>query len=179
MDVPTPPCARVAGRLHIVDIMEAIIFCGIQASGKSTFYRERFFDTHVRISMDLLRTRRRERLLLTACLEGGQRFVIDNTNATAAERARYITPALAARFDVIGYFFATDPHDAYERNRRRPGRAAIPAAGLFGTQKRLQLPTLDEGFHRVDSVELAEGGGYRVTRWLQSDAPRHVHCDVG
>src|SRR3982751_6616083 len=126
--------------------MEAVIFCGIQASGKSTFYREHFFDTHVRISMDLLRTRRRERLLLDACIEGGQRFVVDNTNPTAAERARYITPALAARFDVVGYVFDADPRAAFERNRRRPGRAAIPAAGLFGTQKRLQLPTIDEGF---------------------------------
>jgi predicted kinase len=29
--------------------MEAVLFIGIQASGKTTFYRERFFDTHVRI----------------------------------------------------------------------------------------------------------------------------------
>ena len=64
--------------------MEAVIFCGIQASGKTTFYRDRFFDTHVRISMDLLRTRRREQLLLGACIEGKQQFVVDNTNATVA-----------------------------------------------------------------------------------------------
>ncbi|MEL6944740.1 MAG: ATP-binding protein, partial [Bacteroidota bacterium] len=36
--------------------MQAILFIGIQASGKSTFYKERFFNTHVRISMDLLNT---------------------------------------------------------------------------------------------------------------------------
>jgi predicted kinase len=30
--------------------MEAVILVGIQASGKSTFYAQRFFDTHVRIS---------------------------------------------------------------------------------------------------------------------------------
>ena len=57
--------------------MEAVILIGIQGSGKSTFYRERFFDTHVRISLDLLRTRHREALLLRACLEGKQRFVVD------------------------------------------------------------------------------------------------------
>src|SRR4051812_24294538 len=125
--------------------MEAIVFCGIQASGKTTFYRERFFETHVRISMDMLRTRRRERLLLEACLAGKQPLVVDNTNPTAAERARYIVPALAAGFRVIGYFFAADPRAAFERNRRRPGRAAVPAAGVFGTQKRLQPPALEEG----------------------------------
>lgn len=34
--------------------MEGILFIGIQASGKSTFYKERFFNSHLRISLDLL-----------------------------------------------------------------------------------------------------------------------------
>jgi predicted kinase len=59
--------------------MEAVIFIGIQGSGKSSFFRERFFDSHVRINLDMLRTRRREELLVSACLQGGQPFVIDNT----------------------------------------------------------------------------------------------------
>ena len=33
--------------------MEAIIFTGLQGSGKSSVYRERFFTTHMRISLDL------------------------------------------------------------------------------------------------------------------------------
>jgi predicted kinase len=152
--------------------MEAVVFCGIQASGKTTFYRERFLDTHVRISLDLLRTRRRERLLLTACIEGMQPFVIDNTNATVEERARYVVPALAAGFRVVGYFFDADPRAAYERNRLRPGRAAVPAAGLFGTQKRLRPPSLAEGFTRVERVELVEPDGFRVTPWLPEETAR-------
>jgi hypothetical protein len=35
--------------------MEEIIFVGIQASGKSTFYKEKFFNSHLRISNDLFR----------------------------------------------------------------------------------------------------------------------------
>jgi tRNA(His) 5'-end guanylyltransferase len=34
--------------------MEAVILAGIQAAGKSTFCRERFFDSHVRINLDKL-----------------------------------------------------------------------------------------------------------------------------
>ena len=34
--------------------MEAVIFIGIQGTGKSSFYREQFFHTHVRINSDLL-----------------------------------------------------------------------------------------------------------------------------
>src|ERR1700732_3621890 len=68
--------------------MEAIIFIGIQGAGKSTFYRERFFDTHVRINLDMLRTRKREEQLLAACLDAGQSFVVDNTNPQASDPAR-------------------------------------------------------------------------------------------
>lgn len=146
--------------------MEAIIFCGIQASGKTSFYRQRFFDTHVRISMDLVRTRRREQLLLEACIAGKQPFVVDNTNVMVNERARYIAPARAACFRIIGYFFPSDPKTAFERNRARAGSAAVPAAGLFGTQKRLQQPALEEGFERIYRVELLAPDSFQVTQWL-------------
>jgi hypothetical protein len=43
---------------------QAVIFIGVQASGKSTFYMDRFFRTHMRINLDMLHTRNRERLLL-------------------------------------------------------------------------------------------------------------------
>ena len=61
--------------------MQAIILMGIQASGKTTFYVQRFLHSHVRISQDLLRTRHREKLFLQACLDTLQPFVVDKTNA--------------------------------------------------------------------------------------------------
>src|ERR671926_345106 len=100
--------------------MEAVIFIGVQASGKSSFYKERFFRTHVRISLDMLRTRHRERLLLGACLAAQQPFVVDNTNPTPAARARYVVPARAAGFHVVGYYFQTALAGAIRRNAARP-----------------------------------------------------------
>jgi predicted kinase len=41
--------------------VEAVLFMGIRASGKSTFYQERFSCTHVRINLDMLKTRINER----------------------------------------------------------------------------------------------------------------------
>jgi hypothetical protein len=52
----------------------------------------------VRISLDLLRTRERESALVETCLRIQQRFIVNSTNATAAERARYILPSRAAGF---------------------------------------------------------------------------------
>lgn len=44
--------------------MEGIIFIGIQASGKSSFYKEKFFNSHLRVSLDLLNTRNKENQIL-------------------------------------------------------------------------------------------------------------------
>src|SRR3954465_716670 len=100
--------------------MEAIVFCGVQGSGKSTFYRERFFHTHVRINLDLLKTRNREDILLYACLAAQQAIVVDNTNATAKARGRYLRLAHAAGFRCVLYFFDTSLDDALKRNAGRP-----------------------------------------------------------
>ncbi len=78
--------------------MEAVIFCGIQASGKTTFYLERFFRTHIRLNLDMLKTRHRERVMLDACLETGQRFVVDNTTPTAQDRGSTSRPRWALAF---------------------------------------------------------------------------------
>ena len=48
--------------------MEAVIFIGIQGAGKSTFFQQRFFDTHVRINLDMLKTRYREQVFLQGIL---------------------------------------------------------------------------------------------------------------
>lgn len=140
--------------------MQAILFIGIQGSGKSSFYRERFFDTHVRISLDLLRTRHREARLLQLCLDTQMPFVVDKTNVTVAERARYIAAARAARFRVVGYFFEPDPQACFARNRQRP--RPVPPAGLFGTLKRLQRPALQEGLDELHHVAVRPGGGFEV-----------------
>lgn len=137
--------------------MEAVIFCGIQATGKSSFYRERFFRSHVRINLDMLRTRHRESLLLRACLEGKQPFVIDNTNVSSEDRARYITPAREAGFRVVGFYFASQLADALSRNEARTESERIARVGILGTHKRLQVPRRDEGYEELHYVRLTEG----------------------
>lgn len=143
--------------------MEAVIFCGIQAAGKTTFYLQRFFTTHVRLSLDMLRTRARERILVDACLTARQPFVVDNTNVRRDERAVYLAAARARGFRVLCYYFVTDPRAAFARNKQRSGKAVIPAPGLFGTHKRLEPPTLDEGFDALFRVEIADAGAFTVT----------------
>jgi predicted kinase len=138
--------------------MEAIILCGVQGSGKTTFYRDRFLDTHVRVSMDLLRTRAREAAFLNLCLQTQQRFVVDNTNPTAADRRRYVEPARAARFKVIGYLVEVEAAEALARNEERAGKRRVPASGVIGTARRLIRPTPEEGFDELWHATAAPGG---------------------
>ena len=143
--------------------MEAVILVGVQGSGKTSFYLDRFFDTHVRISLDMLRTRNREKTLLTACLESKQPFVIDNTNPLATDRARYIGPARAAGFHVVAYFFETTLRDAIRRNNQRVEKRKVPVAGVAGTFRKLQSPTLAEGFDALYTVTISADDKFVVT----------------
>ncbi len=143
--------------------------CGIQASGKSTFCRDRLFETHVRISLDLLRTRHREHALLETCLETRMRFVVDNTNSTREDRGRYVAPALAHGYRVVAYWFDVRPDVALERNERRPGRASVPVAGLLGTYSRLEIPRISEGFSAVYRVSEEAACGWRVDQLEPSE----------
>ena len=133
--------------------MEAIIFVGIQGAGKSTFYRDRFLDTHIRINLDMLKTRHREKIILQACLEAKQRFVVDNTNPTVGDRSRYIIPAKAKNFQVVAYYFQSKLEDCKQRNSKRPLKKVIPLAGLLATHKKLVSPSFTEGFDAIYSVK--------------------------
>jgi len=143
--------------------MEAVIFVGVQGSGKTPFYRERFFGSHVRISLDMLRTRQREQLLLAACVQGRQAFVIDNTNPLPSDRARYIAPARAAGFRVVVYFFETSLRDAIRRNNQRGGKKKVPVPGVAATFRKLQVPTQEENIDAVYVVKISHENRFVVT----------------
>jgi predicted kinase len=137
--------------------MEEIIFIGIQASGKSTFYKEKFFNSHLRISNDLLKTKNREKLLLEYCNETQLSFVIDNTNITRRIRKKYILISQDMKIPVIGYYFRTNLERSLQWNSRRTGKECIPNVGILGTHKQLEIPSIDEGFTRLFYVDIIDG----------------------
>ena len=144
--------------------MEAVIFIGIQGSGKSSFFRERFFDSHVRINLDMLRTRRREELLVAACLQGGQPFVVDNTNPLPSDRERYLVPARTGGFRAVAYFFDASLREAMQRNNLRTGKRKVPGPAVVAAFKKLVPPSADEGFDEIYIVKLTAEHGFVVAR---------------
>jgi predicted kinase len=135
--------------------MEAVVLCGLQGSGKSTLYRDRFQHTHVHVSLDVVGSRAREAELLRACLDEGRSFAVDNTNPTPTDRRRYVEPARAAGFKLIGYLVEADAGEAF-------ARAGIPPARVAATARALQPPTPEEGFDELWHATAAAGGGWRI-----------------
>lgn len=144
--------------------MEAVVLVGVPGSGKSSFFKERFFNSHVRVSVDLLKTRHREQRLIEMCLATEQRFVIDNTNPTRLERSAYIAAAKAKRFTITGYYFRSRVEECLRRNSARPDDQRVPDVAILSSAKKLELPTVDEGFDQLFYVRLTESG-FVVEEW--------------
>ncbi len=145
--------------------MELIIFTGVQASGKSTFFQEYFSDSHVRINLDMLRTRHREKLIYNACLCAKQKVVVDNTNPRAEDRFRYIPTAKAAGFRIIGYYFQSKKDACSKRNEgRKPGRV-VAMQGLLSTYSKLEIPKIAEGFDELHYVKIDRNNNFVIEEW--------------
>ena len=142
--------------------IQLIIFIGAQASGKSSFYLLNLSHSHLRINLDMLKTRHRENIIFAAALASKTQMVIDNTNPTAEDRARYIQRAKDAGFTVMAYFFETDLNSTLQRNSLRTGKAHIPEIGVRATYKKLQPPSLAEGFDQILKLKIIGKGEFSI-----------------
>ena len=131
---------------------EAVIFIGLQAAGKTTFYRERLRETHVHISRDVLKTKQRQADAIDVCLTAGKSFVLDNTNPAVIDRTPVIALAKAAGFRVVGIYFRSAIDECAARNVGRPN--AVPPVALRDAARRLALPTMEEGFDELRYVRI-------------------------
>lgn len=147
-----------------INVMEIVMLIGIPATGKSSFYQNRFAASHLRINRDMLKTATRTSSLFEWCLERKQSCVIDNTNTTRAVRRGWISPAREKGVPVIGYFFESKLEGALMRNSQREGAARIRDAGVRYHHDQLELPSLDEGFSSLFFVKLLEDG-FNVETW--------------
>ena len=146
--------------------MQLIIFTGVQASGKSSFYLLNLYHSHLRINLDMLKTRHRENIIFEACLTSKTKMVIDNTNPTREDRARYIGRAKDAGFEVISYYFETDLNSTLRRNSHREGKANIPEVGVRATFKKLEVPSLDEGYDEMFRVKIVGNREFSINLFI-------------
>ncbi len=152
----------------LVPRVECVILVGLQGSGKTTFYRERFATTHRHISKDLFpharRRDERQAALIRAALAEGASFVVDNTNVKADDRAAIIALAREGGAHLVGYYFDVPVGSCLRRNRQREGRQRVPDVAIFAKAAKLERPVVAEGFDELYAVRVAEDGQFEVTR---------------
>ncbi|MCH2207891.1 MAG: hypothetical protein MK132_18715 [Lentisphaerales bacterium] len=144
--------------------MEALIFMGLQASGKSSFYKENFFNSHIRLSMDLLNTRNREKRFLELSIQTQAKIVVDNTNPSLSDRQRYIPLLKEAGYQIHGYYFASFLERCLKRNEQRSGKECIPKGGVLATYNNLTLPKYKEGFDKLFYVSIKDEK-FSIAEW--------------
>jgi predicted kinase len=143
---------------------ELAILIGLPGSGKTSFVRARL-GGHVHVSNDLMKAARgaaRTTALAAEALAAGRSVAVDNVNARAADRAPLIAAARAHGARVAGYLLDTEAKECLRRNRAREGPARVPDVAIFVSRKRLQPPTMAEGFDALYRVR-AEAGEFVVT----------------
>lgn len=141
--------------------MEVAILVGLQGAGKTTFFHQRLAATHVHVSKDNFRNNhrpgRRQRHLIEEALREGRSVAVDNTNATAVDRAELIELAKQFKASVDCYYFPPDVDGSLQRNSVRTGKARVPDGVIHMTARRLEPPSLREGFNRFFEVHLVNG----------------------
>jgi predicted kinase len=138
--------------------VELVVFVGLQASGKSTFFRERFAECHQHVSKDLFpnnrNKNRRQEHLPRAALSAGRCVVVDNTNPTLEDRRALIGLGGEYGARIVGYFFDAGVRERIRRNEIREGKARVPDVAIYATAKKLVAPSIEEGFDAVLRVRL-------------------------
>ena len=133
--------------------VELVVLVGLQGSGESTFFRERFAGTHEHVSKDLFphsrNKNRRQKALIRASLSAGRPVVVDNTNPTPEDRKPLVELGREYGSKIVCCFFEASTLECLRRNARRPGKARVPDVAIYATAKRLVRPSRAEGFDEL------------------------------
>ena len=145
---------------------ECVILIGLPASGKTTFYHQRFAATHRHISKDhwpaAANKDARQAALISTALSADVPVVVDNTNPSIADRAAIITLARSHGAHIVGYCFTATTREAVGRNRGREGKQRVPEVAIFTKAKQMVVPTREEGFDGLNAVSIREDGTFEV-----------------
>jgi len=145
---------------------------GIPGSGKSTYSRNVLkvkYPNAIYVASDEVRNNNpgmKEDLiwpeiyrLTNKALKEGFDCILDCTNVTPEVRAKQIEKIKSlgdVSFDMIAYFFPTDPQKCYDRvviRNQNPNERWLPVDIIPGYGKQIIPPTLEEGFKEIVIVD--------------------------
>ncbi|KAI9598403.1 polynucleotide kinase 3 phosphatase-domain-containing protein [Syncephalis fuscata] len=162
-EFPTLDATSIVSQLS--NDLEVVVFAGMPASGKTSFYRKWFAPAnYVHINQDNLRTKQRCSATAKEALSNGKSVVIDNTNPAMETRRDYIQLARDHGAKVRCFYFNTDPSLARHNNVFRAFTAPLASTDairnsllpdvVFHTYRgQFVEPKIEEGFDEVKTIE--------------------------
>ncbi len=146
--------------------VDLVVLCGLQGSGKSTFFGARFAASHAHVSQDRFPSARdpaaRRRALVEEAARAGLSAVVDDTNVTRERRTALVALARELGMRPVLYWFPPDVTGSLARNAGRSGRGRVPNVAIFAARKRLVPPDAAEGFAAAFEVTPTPEGGFLV-----------------
>ncbi len=161
-----------------IGVMELIIFIGLQASGKSAFYRAQFADTYVHICKDLLKSSKnknknqKQAELIEGAFEEQRSVVVDNTNVTVQDRLPLIELGRRYNAAITGYYFQPDVLSSRTRNLEREWKAQVSEKAIFITAYKLEPPTYAEGYETLYYVYMGKDSTIENPAWEIEKIPK-------
>lgn len=144
------------------------LLMGIQASGKTTFCRRVLGEEVAVVSLDVQRTRAKERAAFEAALSEGRAVAVDDTNATREQRAGWLAAAKAAGYRTAGIYFRSAVGECLKRNEAREGRAKVKRLAVLGIAAKMELPSAEEGFDRRFHARVSGAGLFEIEPWKEA-----------
>ena len=145
--------------LHAKSHQELVLFCGMPASGKSSYARKHFIPHgYTHINQDTLKSRDKCLKQTALALAAHRSVVVDNTNPAPDTRALYLQLAQQHHCPVRCFIFTAPLKLAQHLNlyRERASGGAykrIPPIAYSTYAKKFVKPVVGEGFEEVMEVE--------------------------
>jgi predicted kinase len=147
--------------------LELIVLMGLQAAGKTSFYRHFFEKTHEIVSKDLMKNRKAKSILqeklIRQILASNKSVVVDNTNMTFKNREELISLAKHFGAKTILYYFPLTVAESLIRNKGI-NRNEVPPVAIYSAAKNLDPPGPSEGFDEVYLVRMELKDKFHVER---------------
>lgn len=124
-----------------------IIFCGLAASGKSSFYRYHLEEHgNVYINLDTLKSATKCMSMAKKCFATKENCVIDNTNVDKASRAKWIDLCKKSNVIPIVLYFKLPLKHIFHNNKYRKltNRTTVSDVVIYTQNKKFEPPSLEE-----------------------------------
>ncbi len=164
LTIPSHPSTYIPEGIYNLDFLLSltdqtiIIMTGSPASGKSSITSILHKDGYEVVSQDIMKTPAKCKKAATIFLKEGHNVVIDNTNATTKHRQVWIDLAHTLAIpNIISIYMSTPKQQTLHINTYRNiyelKKSKVPDVAIHAYFKRMELPSLEEGF--TQTIELS------------------------